>query len=193
MYRCTHLRVYRPTPRGRMKTVAIISQKGGSGEKHSPSRGAGSPFRTGHRRPHLSYPPTMRCPVRPVPLLLVVLLLVLGCEGPVGPSGPAGPQGTQGAVGQTGPQGLPGDDALVYGKAGYIDEDGKGFMRLPDYDYLPAVSCYISEDAFVWLHVDQNVGSPYAGCAIVTDTDGNLWVQIGRGPPGWHFYITAVF
>ena len=29
---CTHLRVYRPTPRGHMTTVAIISQKGGSGK-----------------------------------------------------------------------------------------------------------------------------------------------------------------
>ena len=65
-------------------------------------------------------------------------------------------------------------------------------MELPDYDYGPVLSCYISDTGKVWVLVDQAV-PPYPGCALVIGSDGTRWAQIARAPVGWLYYIAAVF
>jgi len=50
----------------------------------------------------------------PILLLLVLPLILVGCEGDTGATGPAGPQGEQGEQGEPGEPGNPGESAIPY-------------------------------------------------------------------------------
>lgn len=59
--------------------------------------------------------------------VLVLVLMVYGCEGPSGPEGDRGPQGEQGLQGEEGPQGPPGEPATQL--FAVVDNEHNGLVR----------------------------------------------------------------
>lgn len=131
--------------------------------------------------------------------LVALLLLVVACEGPVGPQGPSGPPGPQGPAGPAGPQGRPGVDApqpRVYSFNGFVGSNGEGSAIFPP---LPSGSditllCYVSPDGRNWIAVAsaQTATGSALGCGFTVGPSGIVAGVVGV-PPGWRFYVVAVY
>ncbi len=135
-------------------------------------------------------------------LAVLLLTFLMGCGGDAaGPMGPAGPAGPPGSVGQAGPAGPPGSQGppgpvgppgsgqLGYWFAGTLDSGGGGGGIIPrqgsETPIPPVVTCYVSQDAVVWL-TEEN-------CGVVFRDDGSYYVGITQSIAGWYYFISVVY
>jgi len=141
---------------------------------------------------------------------MLLFLTVLGaCEGPMGPAGPQGPAGPAGPAGPTGPMGPAGPagppgpagpgGALNRADATGVFGSSGGFTGLLPAvatagGSLPAIACYVSDDGTTWLGVAQvPATSNGTFCGLTGIGSATPGLTIINGPPGWHYYLIAVW
>jgi hypothetical protein len=127
-------------------------------------------------------------------IAVLFLAAIAGCKGADGATGPQGPQGIQGPPGPQGPAGAVNraDASGTFGSSGSFT--GLLPASATANGRVPAISCYVSNDARTWLAVAQvppNSSGTFCGLSgIGTASPG---ITIVNGTPGWFFYLIAVW